>query len=188
VILHHECSARVMRPILRWRGGRKMDFNGEPPLTLRQNLFRFAVVGTIAVLVQACLFVVLTNNAHFSGLLENTLGYGVSLVVSYVGQSRWTFSDRNERSKFRLLFIAAVSLIIGSGGARLIVDWAQASPLWELPIILIIIPVCSFLMMRAWAFRYPSSNALTTAQRTIIEAEVRSDVPTESHHAFPAGM
>jgi putative flippase GtrA len=117
------------------------------------SLIRFGVVGTVSISSQASLFFFLANYAGFSGFTANAIGYAVSLLISYYGQSQWTFSDQKDRSILRFLAIAILSFILGSGGALLIVDWARASPLWVLPIILLVIPGMSFLMMRHWAFR-----------------------------------
>src|ERR1044072_8888874 len=110
-------------------------------------LVRFGIVGTCAVLTQAIIFFVLANYAGFSGVGANTIGCAASLIISYLGQSRWTFSDRKDRSIPRFLVIAIVSFILSSGSGWVAVDWVKISPFWVLPIILLLIPFTSFLMM-----------------------------------------
>jgi putative flippase GtrA len=119
-----------------------------------ESVFLFGVVGAGAVLMQALIFFFLAQYAGLSGFAANTVGFAVSLVISYWGQSRLTFSDRKYRSVSRFLIIAVVSFVIGSGSGWLIVDVAHRSPLWVLPIILLAIPAASFFMMRGWAFRH----------------------------------
>lgn len=135
-----------------------METEGATRLTLWQNFIRFGIVGVAAVLSQALVFMILTHNAQLSGFIANTVGAAVSFLVSYVGQSRWTFSDREEKSVPRFAFIALATLSIGNGSAWLIVDRAHASPYWVLPIILLVVPTLSFLLMRSWAFRYCTAD------------------------------
>jgi putative flippase GtrA len=117
-----------------------------------QSLVRFGIVGILAGLTQAGIFYVLAKDTSLSGFVANTLAFFFALIISYFGQSRWTFADRTNRSIPRFLTIALASFIIGSGGAWIVVDRWRFSPIWVVPIILILIPATSFILMRAWAF------------------------------------
>jgi putative flippase GtrA len=119
-----------------------------------ESVFLFGVVGISAVLSQAVVFFLLAQYVGLSGFWANTVGFAASLVISYWGQSRLTFSDRKYRSVSWFMIIAVISFVIGSGSGWLIVDVAHFSPVWVLPIILLVIPGTSFLMMRRWAFRH----------------------------------
>ena len=119
---------------------------------LIQSLMRFGIVGILAGLTQATIFYVLARYTSLSGFVANTLAFFFALIISYFGQSRWTFADRTNRSIPRFFTIALASFIIGSGGAWIVVDRLGFSPVWVVPIILIAIPAASFVLMRAWAF------------------------------------
>ena len=121
-------------------------------LVLIARGFRFGVVGLIAAASQASLLVIL-NRGGLSGFAANLVGWAVSVGVSYFGQSRWTFRDRERRSVLRFLAIAIMAFSVSSGGAWLIIDRAHASPLFVLPIILFVVPGLSFCLMWAWAFK-----------------------------------
>jgi putative flippase GtrA len=116
------------------------------------SLTRFGVVGAAAALVQATLFWLIMKNVAISGFSANTLAFAASLVVSYFGQSRWTFGDRPNRSILRFVMLALLSFAIGSAAAWLIVDRGGYSPNWMLPVILIVIPLTSFVVMRSFVF------------------------------------
>lgn len=133
-----------------------------PAATLHvlRSLLRFGIVGVGAVLVQAFLFLFLAKYLELSGFVANTLAFAVSLVISYFGQSRWTFSDRKERSVARFLTLAAVSFVLGSGGAWLVVDRWGYSAYWMFPAILILIPLASFLLMRGWVFTHSKAGSV----------------------------
>src|SRR5271167_3164344 len=78
------------------------------------SVFRFGVIGTIAVLSQAFSVFVLANYADFSGFASSAVGHAVSLVISYPGQNRWTFTDRKDRSIPKILMVVVVSFILAS--------------------------------------------------------------------------
>lgn len=123
-----------------------------PSAPIIKSLVRFGIVGILAGLTQATLFFVLEKYTGLSGLVANAFAFVFALLISYFGQSRWTFADRENRSIPRFITIGLVSLVVGSGGAWIIVDRWRFSPIWMLPVILFIIPAASFLLMRAWAF------------------------------------
>jgi putative flippase GtrA len=103
--------------------------------------------------MQSAIFYIAVSQADLSGFVANTLGFAISLLISYFGQSRWTFADRKRRSVPRFLVVALTSFGIGSGGAWLIVDRLLFPPAVMVPIILIAIPSSSFVLMRSWAFK-----------------------------------
>jgi putative flippase GtrA len=117
-----------------------------------QSLTRFGIVGILAGLTQSSIFYALAKYTSLSGFVANTLAFIFALVISYFGQSRWTFADRTKRSIPRFLTIALASFTISSGGAWIVVDRWRFSPIWMVPIILIVIPATSFVLMRVWAF------------------------------------
>lgn len=125
---------------------------------LIHSLFRFGIVGVAAVLAQALLFMLLVAHAGLSGFIANTLAFLASLLISYFGQSRWTFGDRTKRSVSRFLALVIVSFTLGSGGAWAVVDLWGRSPYWMLPVILIVIPLSSFFLMRGWIFTHASGD------------------------------
>ena len=125
-----------------------------------QNLARFGVVGVIAVSMQAFLFLALAGYAGVSGFVANTVAYVVSLSISYFGQSRWTFSDRKKRSIWKFLILVFVLLMIGSVGSWLVCDLWGLSSAWMLPIILLVIPATSFVMMDRWVFTHLNEDVM----------------------------
>lgn len=117
------------------------------------SLIKYGLIGVLTVATQAIVFVMLVDGLRFPSLVSYALAVGASLLVAYVGQSRWTFADRQSRSVTAFLSVAVLSFCIGSANAWLIVDWAGLSPLWALPVMLFVLPLLSFLALRAWAFR-----------------------------------
>ena len=125
-----------------------------------RSLARFGMVGVIAVSVQAFLFVVLAGYVGVSGFAANTVAYAVSLLISYFGQSCWTFSDRKKRSISKFLILVFVLLMLGSVGSWVVCDLWGLSSAWMLPIILLVIPGTSFVMMDKWVFTHVDEDVM----------------------------
>jgi putative flippase GtrA len=90
--------------------------------------------------------------------MANAAGSVIALVISYLGQSRWTFSDRQDQSLTKFLCVAVITLLVGSACTWLIVDWAGKPPAWAVPVLLVVIPLISYLMISFWAFRDNGSD------------------------------
>ena len=120
---------------------------------LARSFIKYGLVGVLTVATQATLFLLLANGLRLQGLLSYAIAVGVSLLVAYFGQSRWTFAERKSRSVSKYLAVVVISFCVGSASTWLIVDWARLSPLWALPVMVLFIPVMSFVMLRSWAFR-----------------------------------
>jgi len=120
---------------------------------LLTSLFKYALVGMLTVATQASIFIFLASAVKLSGLVSYTLAVAASLMVAYFAQSRWTFADRKSRSPIKYLAVFIWSFCVGSTSTWIIVDWAKLSPFWALPVMVVVIPFMSFLMLRAWVFR-----------------------------------
>ena len=114
---------------------------------------KYGVIGILTVAVQAGIFILLAQHFRLSGLVSYVVAVITSLVVAYFGQSRWTFAARKSRSVVKYGVVVLISFALGSIGTWAIVDWARLSPFLALPLMVLVIPFLSFLMMRAWVFR-----------------------------------
>jgi putative flippase GtrA len=126
-------------------------------MTTPLDLFRvarFGIVGLATSATQAVAFLFLVNILGAPGSFSNVLAYFASLMVSYFGQSRWTFADRERRSLAKYGLAVIANLVLGSGLAWLIVDKGRFSSYWMLPVILIVLPATSYLMLGRLVFTH----------------------------------
>ena len=120
---------------------------------LLRTLFRFGIVGITAAGVHAGIFLALVEMFNWSGLAANIAGFALAFVVSYLGQSRFTFGIAGPPGAvLRFLATALTGLVLNAASAWLIVDILERSPYWVLPFLLVIVPAITFLMMRFWVF------------------------------------
>jgi putative flippase GtrA len=121
------------------------------------RLMRFGIVGLTAGLIHSGLFLLLVNKFGFPGWLGNITAFSIAFVVSYVGQSRWTFgAEHTSRRLVCYLATQLAALALNTGIATLIVDVAHLPAILFLPFPIVVIPVMTFVLMRLWVFRLKS--------------------------------
>jgi putative flippase GtrA len=114
---------------------------------------RFGIVGLTAAVVHSGLFLLLVSKFGFSGLGATPIAFGFAFVVSYIGQSRWTFGAGHSNAQLvRYGITQLVGLGLNALAAHLIVDVAGLRPVFCLPFIVFAIPAVSFGLMRLWVF------------------------------------
>jgi putative flippase GtrA len=115
---------------------------------------RFGIVGLGAATVHAVLFMLLVEGARWSGAAATPVAFLCAFIVSYLGQSRWTFRADHAWPQFaRYAATALVGLGLNVLAAWSIVDIAGWPPAFVLPFALGAIPALTFVMMRLWVFR-----------------------------------
>ncbi|WP_128292616.1 GtrA family protein [Afifella aestuarii] len=123
------------------------------PLTAVQYL-KFGIVGGLATAFHSVLFVLFIEVFGAEPMLANTLAFACAVVVSYLGNYRWTFGA-TRRSWASFLKFAVVSLIgfaLNSLAIFIIVEAMALSYLWVLPFMVGIVPIVVFALNRGWTF------------------------------------
>jgi putative flippase GtrA len=121
---------------------------------LLPTLSRFAVVGGLA----TGTYLVVSNALIFihilPGAFSSAVAYMVAMLISYAGQSRFTFRVGNGDAQQPLRYIAMSAC--GIGISYLSVFAAEhvlrMAPAWGTLATAIIVPIISFLMMKFWVF------------------------------------
>jgi putative flippase GtrA len=119
---------------------------------LVSQIARFGAVGVVATLTSY--FIALFAAGMVSPFLANGLGYLGGVGVSYFGHRRFTF--RSTRRHASALPRFAVSSLCGLAAsyAALALALADGLPTWTALLVSVgIVPVVSFLVMRAWVFK-----------------------------------
>lgn len=141
---------------------------------LNKRWIRFGMVGGAATLTYVLLGLLFVNLWGMHVLMGNALAYALSFIVSYLGQSLWTFGTASSASGLshwtRLArFAAAQALGLGLNSA---IIWLlmRLSLTYEvaMPVAVLLVPVMVYLLCKYWVFRQsadirPSTQA---AQQT----------------------
>ncbi len=77
-----------------------------------QRLWRFASVGGLAAFTHFSVMIALVSGLHWPPLSANIIAFTIAFGVSYWGQSRWTFAERQHTTK-QTLWRYALTAILG---------------------------------------------------------------------------
>jgi putative flippase GtrA len=124
------------------------------------QLFRYAIAGGVSALVYSAVFLALTT--FYLGDRLATLAvfpaFAVSLGVSFLGHSRWSFAGHGTREKgvaqpARFAAVQATGLLLNIAFTFLITVMLRG-PSWAALIpSLTVTPITTFLVHRFWVFR-----------------------------------
>lgn len=127
--------------------------------SLDKRWVRFGLVGAIATgtyYLLGFLFVSILDWPLFRG---NALAYAISFLVSYLGQSKWTFEARGKQGRMLLKFAAAQ--IFGLGFNTCIIGACNKFHIsYELSMLIAsgLVPVVVYIICKYWVFRTPAKN------------------------------
>lgn len=120
----------------------------------QHKLARFIVVGVANNLVGYGAFVLLSL-LGVAAIPAMTVSYGIGMVISYVGNRKWTFGHRGSLAPTLLRF--AVANLVGYGvNFGILWLFVRRLGLPQIPVQFLAtgcVAVCTFLMMRLWVFR-----------------------------------
>lgn len=130
-----------------------------PPI-IRNNLvdfLKYGVIGVVGTLLQTGTLFIYVEKGHGDPLVGSTLGFILSLLFSYMANSRWTFR-KSERSASALVKYAVVScaglllnLLILFLFDRVFGWWYGYGQIASI----VLVPIHNFILNKAWAFRTP---------------------------------
>jgi putative flippase GtrA len=120
------------------------------------QLVRFVVAGLGVTFLSAIIYAAVVH-AGVVPLAANVVSHGCGVAVGYAVHSRWSFNaDRHggERAMIlRFLFASGFAFLLNSLWVWLAVDLLRLPPLAPLPAMMILTPLCSFILNRSWVFR-----------------------------------
>lgn len=126
--------------------------------TLAKRQFRFAVVGSLATGSYFLLGLLFVNLLGLQTFVGNTLAYLLSFIISYLGQSLWTFEARGPHGAMLLRFALAqlLGLLINSCIVGLCMRMG-APYMLSMLVAIIVVPVIVYLICKYWVFRPKTS-------------------------------
>ena len=125
---------------------------------LAEQLSRFGLVGLAATFLHLLVFSLAIDLANIEPSLANVAGFLAAFIVSFAGQSSWTFPSKNidrrqRRRRFlRYIAVSLVGFLMNAITVHVVVDVLAYSYTYALPIMGIGVPAILFVLNRYWAF------------------------------------
>ncbi len=123
--------------------------------------FRFAAVGVLATLSHAAIGLALAEGMGLPALWANFPAFGAAVLVSYFGNLAWTFGlgDEGLARLPRFLVIAVAGLFFNQLIVFAAVDLLGWSYRLALVVVVLVVPLLTFIMSRRWVFAAPVKSA-----------------------------
>ncbi len=123
---------------------------------LGTELAKFAVVGIAATLTHALVYLGVLALAVSGPQLANLAGFLVAVVVSYLGQRRWTFAanrvGNEQAAKIRFAISSLLSLAMNAFWVFVTVHGLSLPPEYSVIGILFLTPAAIFVVLKFWVF------------------------------------
>ena len=134
------------------------------------QLFRFIGVGGVATITHV--FVATTAHRLFSApeLWANFSGFCVSVVISYLGHSSFTFVAAPDHKQHlpKFVFVSLTGLATSSFIVWLIATFTTGSFYLAMMLVAVIVPLATFLALRFWVFSHRGTPFLPTWPMVLI--------------------
>lgn len=134
------------------------DFRADPGAFINKALgndkIRFIIIGALATFSYFILGLFFVTLLNFPTLIGNALAYILSFVISYLGQSKWTFKAKGSHKAMlpRYALAQLIGLVLNSQIIVLCLKWGM--PYFPAMIVAsAIVPVIVYLICKYWVFR-----------------------------------
>jgi putative flippase GtrA len=121
-----------------------------------RQLLRFAVAGLGVTLFSAAIYSFVVY-AGVIPLAANVVSHGFGMALGYAVHSRWSFNADTEGGErgmiVRFLVASAFAFLLNSCWVWIAIDVLRLPPLAPLPAMVVLTPLCSFILNRTWVFR-----------------------------------
>ncbi len=133
-------------------------------MRLGTQYFKFGVVGGAATVTHVVLFTGLIELAGAAPLLANLAAFCIGVVISFLGNFRWTFAGEHPRSGSnarvnrtfaRFFAVAVFGLGLNSLAVYVITDMLTMSYLYSAGLMITVVPAILFVIYKYWAFAAP---------------------------------
>ncbi|MCF6300603.1 MAG: GtrA family protein [Proteobacteria bacterium] len=118
-------------------------------------MFRYGMVGLLASAVHFGIGVFLHEKLDLIPFVAHIFGFFGGLFTAYTGHYYYSFKDAQKHSKRfpKFVITALVSLTLHQSGVYIMVNRFQLDYSFQaLPILLVSVPLVSFLMSKFWVF------------------------------------
>lgn len=126
-----------------------------------RQFIKYGAAGVMATCIHILLVLVLVEAAGLGPVYATIPAFLVALSASYLLNHRWTFEAKG-RHDMHFPRYAAVALL-GLGANLLImsvaVDVLRVGYVWGLAVVIMVVPLVSFLLQRYWSFSLSQESA-----------------------------
>lgn len=121
---------------------------------------RFGIVGGVAAVSYALLGLLFVNGLLLPALAGNAMAYALSFIVSYLGQSLWTFRAAGSAATAachrvmlpRFAATQAVGLGLNSAIIWLLMHFGLRYA-WAMPVAVLLVPIMVYALCKFWVFK-----------------------------------
>lgn len=119
------------------------------------QFFRFAAMGGVATLTHLIVALTLNERLGLSALTANFLAFTTAILISYLGNHRWTFTRQGRHDHYlpRFLIVALTGMILNQLIVYGIVELGGWSYRLALAVVVLIVPLITFSLNRQWVFK-----------------------------------
>ena len=121
------------------------------------QLIKFAAVGSFAALIHLGVLRLLVEFQLLTPLAANVFAFFIAFIISYTGQSLWTFNHRQHQHKSAISRFLMVQLLCGFGLNQglytLLLRFTSLNYTLASFLVLATVPLATYTLSRYWAFR-----------------------------------
>ncbi|WP_263322405.1 GtrA family protein [Endozoicomonas sp. Mp262] len=121
------------------------------------QLIKFVIVGSLAAFVHLGVLRVMVGSLSLSPLMGNAIAFAIAFIVSYTGQSLWTFNHKQHQHQGTILRFLVTQLLcsfaLNQGLYALILKFTLLNYMVASFIVLITVPLVTFTLSKYWAFK-----------------------------------
>lgn len=118
------------------------------------EISRFTLVGILASLTYLIASNILILGFSIDPALSSVGAYLLGMVVSFIGQSRFTFrvGKASPTQFYKFAALSAFGLLFSYASVVIVVDYLGHHPVWATLATVTVIPVASYIIMKIWVF------------------------------------
>ena len=118
-------------------------------------MVKYGIVGLIGTIVHFAVLIALVEWGHIHPVVSSTIGFIIVLVLSYLLNRNWTFSNdhSNNKSFIKYTVVSITGLLLNIFIMFTVVEIVHGSYLIGQCMVMIIVPPSNYLLNYYWTFR-----------------------------------
>ncbi|WP_226000497.1 GtrA family protein [Paenibacillus sp. BJ-4] len=128
---------------------------------LKYPIIKYSIVGLLGTGIHVGVLVLLVELFKVPAVTATTIGFVVTLLVSYVLNRNWTFEPTGEGSRtqfLKYLLVCSCGLLLNAALMYVTIHWIGWSYLIGEVLTTIIVPIHNYIWNRYWIFTVPQKR------------------------------